>query len=388
MGVTLHALKLALRNTLRHKIRTGLTVFGLFVAVLAYGLLQTVVDAWFAGAAAASKTRLITRSAISLTFTLPISYEARIKGVEGVTTVARSTWFGGIYKEPKNFFPQFAVSANYLDLYTDYLLPEAERQAWLRDRRGAVIGRQLADQYGFKVGDVIPLRGSIYTGDWQFVVRGIFDGVDDTKITRHMLFHWTYLNEWLVQRPPRRPNQVGVFIVGIDVPERAAAVSRAVDAQFENSVAETLTETETAFQLSFVSMSNEIIAAIRLVSYVVILIILAVMANTMAMSARERTAEYATLKALGFGPGFVALLIFGESLALSVMGGGAGLWLTPYAAAGFKQAVGGIFPVFAVSQATVIAQGGCALVVGIVAAIVPAVQASRVRIVEGLRAMG
>ncbi len=384
----MHALKLIIRNALRHKIRTGLTVIGLLVAVLAYGLLQTVVDAWYAGADAASKTRLITRSAISLAFTLPVSYEARIRAVEGVTTVGRSSWFGAIYKEPKNFFPQFAVSANYLDLYSEFLLPEAERQAWVRDRKGALVGRQLADQYGFKVGDVIPLRGTIYPGDWQFVVRGIFDGADDTKITRQLLFHWEYLNEWLNQRAGRRANQVGVYIVGINAPDRAAEVSRTVDAQFQNSVAETLTETEQAFQLSFVSMSNEIIAAIQLVSYVVILIIMAVMANTMAMSARERTSEYAMLKALGFGPGFVALLLFGESLAICVVGGGAGLLLTPYAAAGFKQAVGGLFPIFAVSQSTVLLQALCAFAVGVAAAIVPAVQASRVRIVEGLRAVG
>ena len=384
----MYALKLILRNALRHKIRSGLTVVGLLIAVLAYGLLQTVVDAWFAGADAASKTRLITRSAISLVFTLPVSYEARIRAVDGVTRVARSTWFGGIYKEPKNFFPQFAVSENYLDLYSEFMLSEAERQAWMRDRKGALVGRQLADQYGFKVGDVIPLRGSIYPGDWQFVVRGIFDGSDDTKITRHLLFHWEYLNEWLRPRAGRRADQVGVYIVGIDAADRAAAVSRVVDAQFQNSVAETLTETEQAFQLSFVSMSNEIIAAIRVVSYVVILIILAVMANTMAMSARERAAEHATLKALGFGPGFVATLIFGESLAISAVGGGIGLWLTPYAAAGFKQAVGGIFPIFAVSQTTVMAQALCAFAVGVIAAIVPALQASRVRIIDGLRAIG
>jgi len=384
----MHALKLILRNALRHKIRSGLTVFGLLIAVLAYGLLQTVIDAWYAGADAASRTRLITRSSISLAFSLPISYESRIRSVDGVSTVGRSTWFGAVYKEPKNFFPQFAVSANYLDLYPEFLLPDAERQAWLRDRKGALVGRQLADQYGFKVGDVIPLRGAIYPGDWQFVVRGIFDGADDTKITRQMLFHWDYLNEWLRQRAGRRADQVGVFIVGINAPERAAEISRAVDVQFQNSVAETLTETEQAFQLSFVSMSNEIIAAIRVVSYVVILIILAVMANTMAMSARERTAEHATLKALGFGPGFVAILIFGESLAICAVGGGLGLWLTPYAAAGFKQAAGGLFPVFAVSSATAMAQMACALVVGVAAAIVPAVQASRVRIVEGLRAVG
>jgi putative ABC transport system permease protein len=384
----MHVLKLILRNALRHKIRTGLTVFGLLIAVLAYGLLQTVVDAWYAGADAASKTRLITRSSISLAFTLPVSYEARIRGVDGVSSVARATWFGGIYREPKNFFPQFAISTNYLDLYPEFLLPEAERQAWLRDRKGALIGRQLAKQFGFKVGDIIPLRGTIYPGEWQFVVRGILDGADDTKITNQMLFHWTYLNEWLRQRPGRRVDQVGVYIVGINAPERAAEISRAVDVQFQNSIAETLTETEQAFQLSFVSMSNEIISAIRLVSYVVILIIMAVMANTMAMSARERTSEHATLKALGFGPGFVALLIFGESLAICAVGGGLGLWLTPYAAAGFKQAAGGVFPIFAVSHSTFIAQMLCALVVGVTAAIVPAVQASRVRIVEGLRAVG
>ena len=200
----MHALKLIYRNALRHKIRTGLTVFGLLIAVLAYGLLQTVVDAWYAGADAASKTRLITRSSISLAFTLPVSYEARIRGADGVSSVARATWFGGIYREPKNFFPQFAISANYLDLYPEFLLPEAERQMWLRDRKGALVGRQLANQYGFKVGDIIPLRGSIYPGDWQFVVRGIFDGADDTKITNQMFFHWTYLNEWLRQRPGRR----------------------------------------------------------------------------------------------------------------------------------------------------------------------------------------
>ena len=384
----MHALKLILRNALRHKIRTGLTVFGLFVAVLAYGLLQTVVDAWYAGAAAASKTRLIARSAISLTFTLPISYEARIKGVDGVTSVARSTWFGGIYKEPKNFFPQFAVSGNYLDLYGEFRLPADERQAWMRDRRGALIGRQLANQYGFKVGDVIPLRGSIYQGDWQFIVRGIFDGSDDTKITRHMLFHWEYLNEWLVQRPARRANQTGVFIVGIGAPERAAEVSRQVDALFENSVAETLTETETAFQLSFVAMSNEIIAAIRVVSYVVILIILAVMANTMAMTARERVAEYATLKAVGFGPAFLAALITGESLAIAVIGGGLGILFTFPVAHEFGRAMGTLFKSFAVSQETVLLQIAAVFVVGLVAAAVPSVRAARVKIAEGLRHVG
>ena len=169
-------INLIFRNAFRHRLRTLLTVVGLMVAVLAYGLLQTVVDAWYAGAAASSGTRLVTRSSISLAFFLPVSYESRIRGVDGVTKVARTNWFGGIYQEPKNFFPQFAISDNYLDLYPEFVLPEDQRQAWLRDRKGALVGRQLADQFGFKVGDVLPIRGTIYSGNWQFVIRGIFDG--------------------------------------------------------------------------------------------------------------------------------------------------------------------------------------------------------------------
>ena len=380
--------KLILRSAFRHRLRTLLTIVGLMVAVLAYGLLQTVVDAWYAGAQSASGARLITRNSISLAFSLPISYENRIRGVDGVNRVARSSWFGGVYQEPKNFFPQFAVSDNYLELYPEFSVPEDEMTAWRRDRKGALIGRQLADQYGFKVGDVLPLRGTIYPGSWEFVVRGIFDSPDPAKITRQMLFHWNYLNETLRKVTVRRADQVGVFIVGIERIDDAAAVSTNIDGVFRNSLAETLTETEQAFQLGFVALSDQIIAAIRLVSYVVILIILAVMANTMAMSARERTSEYATLKALGFGPAFLAMLIFGESMMIAAIGGGIGIALTGPAAAAFKQAAGGIFPIFTVSSSTVSLQLACAVAVGFVAALVPALRASRVRIVEGLRAIG
>ena len=384
----MHLLKLITRNALRHKLRTMLTVLGLLIAVLAYGLLHTVVDAWYAGAAAASNARLVTRNAISLVFPLPLSYENRIRGVEGVTMVARSNWFGGIYREPKNFFAQFAVSDNYLDLYPEFILPAQQRSDYERDRKGCLIGRQLANQFGFKVGDVIPIKGTIYPGTWEFVVRGILDGRDESTITRQLIFHWDYLNETARKMPGRRADQVGVYVLGIASPDDAAAISRNVDNVFKNSLAETLTETEQAFQLGFVAMSNQIIAAIRLVSYVVVVIIMAVMANAMAMSARERTVEYATLKALGFGPGFLALLMFGESLTICAVGGGLGIVATPPAASFFKQATGGVFPVFFVSHETMLLQAACALVVGLAAAIIPAMQAARVRIVEGLRAIG
>jgi putative ABC transport system permease protein len=381
-------LKLIVRNALRHRLRTLLTVVGLLIAVVAYGLLQTVVDAWYAGAQAASSTRLVTRNSISLVFPLPLSYEARIRSVEGVTTVARANWFGGIYQDPKKFFAQFAVSANYLDLYPEFVLPQTQRQAWLRDRKGCIVGRQLADLYGFKVGDVLPLRGTIFPGTWEFVVRGIFEGSDETKITRQMMFHWDYLNEMVRKTSKTRADQVGIYIVGVKTPESAPVVARAIDATFRNSLAETLTETEQAFQLGFVAMSNEIIAAIRLVSYVVIAIIMAVMANTMAMSARERVAEYATLKTLGFRPAFIALLVFGESAAICTLGGGLAIAAMPQVTAAFKHFAGTYFPVFEVSSLTLVLQAACAAVVAIAAAIVPAWRASRIRIVEGLRAIG
>ncbi|KVR09916.1 ABC transporter ATP-binding protein [Burkholderia ubonensis] len=384
----MYVLKLIVRNALRHKLRTLLTVFGLTVAVLAYGLLHTVVDAWYAGAAAASNARLVTRNAISLVFPLPVSYENRIRGVDGVTIVARSNWFGGIYREPKNFFAQFAVSDNYLDLYPEFILSAQQRADYKRDRKGCLIGRQLASQFGFKVGDVIPIKGTIYPGTWEFVVRGILDGRDESTITRQLIFHWDYLNERVRKTTPRQADQVGVYVFGIADPDDAAAISRNVDAVFKNSLAETLTETEQAFQLGFVAMSNQIIAAIRVVSYVVIVIIMAVMANAMAMSARERTTEYATLKALGFGPGFLALLVFGESLVIAAIGGSLGMLAMPPAAHLFKQATGGVFPVFNVSALTIALQAACSLAVGVAAALVPAWHAARVRVVEGLRAIG
>jgi putative ABC transport system permease protein len=356
--------------------------------VSAFGLLRTVIDAWYAGAQAASNARLITRNSISLVFPLPLNYEARIRSIEGVATVARSNWFGGVYQDPKKFFAQFAVSPNYLDLYPEFVLPEAERQAWLRDRKGCLVGRQLADLYGFKVGDVLPLRGTIFPGTWEFVIRGIFDGSDDTKITRQMMFHWDYLNETLRVTAKRRVDQVGIYIVGVQNPETAPGVARAIDSTFRNSLAETLTESEQAFQLGFVAMSNEIIAAIRIVAYVVIVIIMAVMANTMAMSARERMAEYAMLKTLGFRPSFIALIIFGESVAICVIGGGAAIAAMPAITAGFKHVAGTFFPVFDVSATTLLLQAACACTVAFAAAAIPAFKAAHVRIVEGLRAIG
>ena len=382
-------LRLILKNALRHKLRTLLTVVGLVVAVVAFGLLQTVVHAWYAGAEGASTARLVTRNAISLVFPLPLTYRQKIRGVEGVRAVSNANWFGGIYKEAKNFFPQFAVDApSYFPLYPEYVIAEDQLKAFLRDRKGAVVGRKLAQTYGFKLGDTVTLKGTIFPGNWEFVIRAIYEGRDAKTDTSQFFFHWEYLNETVKQRFPRRADSVGVFVVEIDNPDRAAEVSQAIDATFRNSLAETLTETERSFQIGFVKQTEAIVIAIRIVSYVVIFIILAVMANTMAMTARERMSEYATLKALGFGPAFVGTLILGESLAIAFAGCALGIALTFPVGDWFAAKMGTLFPVFAVSAGTVMLQMACAAAVGIIAALFPMRRAARVNIVEGLRAVG
>lgn len=387
----MHFLKLVFKNIFRHKLRSLLTLFGLVVAILAFGLLHTVVNAWYAGSDMASAQRLIARNAVSLVFPLPIYYRDRIRTVDGVTAVSVSNWFGGIYKDmaPANFFAQFGVDhENFFDLYPEFRTNPEELLAFKKDRRGAMVGRHLADQHGFKVGDVIPVKGTIYPGTWEFVVRGVYEPRDDTTITRQLYFHWDYLNEEIKRKYPRRAEQVGVFIIQIADGSRAAEVSRAVDREFANSLAETLTETEKAFQLSFIAQTETIVMAIRIVSFVVIVIIFAVVANTMAMTARERLAEYATLKALGFGPAFVGMLIVGESLAITLLGGALGILATFPAAAGFKAAMGSLFPVFRVAPETVAMQAACALAVGLLAGLLPSIRAARVRIVDGLRHIG
>jgi len=388
----MYYLKLIFKNIFRHKLRSFLTMVGLVVAILAFGLLQTVVHAWYAGADMASANRLITRNATSLVFSLPAYYRERIQAIDGVQSVAISNWFGGIYKDQsfQNFFATFAVDHDkYFDMYPEFVVKADELLAFKKDRRGALVGRLIANQHGFKVGDVIPLKSPIYGGgDWEFTVRGIYEPKDETTITRQFYFHWDYLNEQMKKRFPKRAEFAGVFVVQIADGGRAAEISQAIDKEFRNSLAETLTETEKAFQLGFVAQTEAIVVAVKIVSFVVIVIIFAVVANTMAMTARERIAEYATLKALGFGPGFVAALIVGESVMITALGGGIGILLTFPVAAGFKSAMGTMFPVFYVTPETVMMQIASAAVVGLLAGLIPSVRAARVKIVDGLRYVG
>jgi putative ABC transport system permease protein len=384
-------IKLVVRNALRHKLRTGLTVAGMVVVISAFGLMQTVVDAWYGGVNAASSDRLVTRHKVSLNFAMPLTHINKIRGVDGVKSVAAANWFGGIYRDQSmnNFFPKFAVDAEpYFAMYPEYVVRENEFRDFLRDRKGALIGRKLANAHGFKVGDVIPVQGDIFPGNWEFVVRGIYEPGQASTDTSALFFHYEYLNESLRQRNLRRSDLVGVFVSSIDDVGRAAEISKAIDLTSENSAAETLTETEKAFQIGFAKQTETIVVIIRYFSYVVIFIIFTIMANVISLTASERMAEYATFKALGFKPLFVANLILAESLVIAVIGAALGIALTFPITAVFGNAVGNLFPIFALSSETIRFQVLWAVVVGIAAGLLPMRRAARVNIVEGLRHIG
>ncbi len=382
-------LKLLMRNAFRHKLRSILTVTGVAIAVLAFGLLRTLVGLWYLGVESSSASRLVTRNAVSIVFTLPISYKDRIRQVPGVKIVSYGNWFGGIYITEKNFFASFAVDPKtYLDLYPEFVLPPDQKKTFILDRKAAVVGRKLVERFSWKIGDIVTLKGTIFPGQWDFIIRGVYRGANKNTDETQFFFHWDYLNETLKKSVPRRADQAGFYMIGLTNPDIAAEASVAIDHMFKNSLAETLTETERAFQMSFVSMTEAIVIAIQIVSYVVIIIIMVVAANTMAMTARERIAEYATLKTLGFGARHIAMIVFGESLVISLAGGAVGVVLTFPAARWIETELSQFFPVFHVSPLTVYLDLLAAAAVGTVAAIFPTWRGATIRIAEGLRRIG
>ncbi|MBD3402270.1 FtsX-like permease family protein [candidate division GN15 bacterium] len=379
-------LKIIYRNTLRHWLRTSLTVLGLAIAVVAFIVIRTTIDAWYAQSEAASPDRLITRHAVSLTFFLPLAYENRIQDVEGVKAVSHATWFGGVYVEPKNFFANFAIDhTKYLDLYPEFVLEPAERDAFMQERNAAIVGRNLADRFGWQVGDRITLTGTIFPGDWELVIRGIYTGAKENTDESTMMFRWDYIDERLRREVPARAGYVGTFVVQVDDPQEAAVVSEKIDALFQNSLAETKTETEEAFNLSFVAMAGSIVLGLKAISILVIGIFMLVLGNTMAMTARERVSEYAVMKTLGFRPLHIVGLIFGESLFIAALGGALGIALSFPLGGLVKTMLSNFFPVYTIAFWTVVFAGLIAFVVGLLAAVFPTVKAVRTSIVDGLR---
>jgi putative ABC transport system permease protein len=369
-----------------------LTILGVAIAVLAFGFMRTIVDAWYAGVEASAANRMITRHAVSFIFTLPYSYRDQILKIPGVSEVSYANWFGGVYGDPtiwENFFPRMAIDPEtFFSLYPEFILSDEAQTAFKKERSACIIGAKLANEHGFKVGDIIPIEGDIYPGKWEFVIRGIYKGRDKTVDETQMLFHWDYLDERLRETQPGRAGGIGWYILKVQKPEDMPQVAHAVDDLFRNSRAATKTETEKEFQQSFVSMSSAIITSLEVISIVIIGIILLVLANTVVMSARERMREYAVLKTLGFSSSHVVTLVGGESLLIAGIGAALGIaWTFPVCGV-FADLFPTFFPIFNVSPLTIALSSIVALGAGVTAAIVPALRAVRMSIADGLRAIG
>ena len=375
--------RLVLANLMRAKRRTFLTAFSIAIALFLFCTLRTVITSFEASLRSADASRLVVRHAASLVFPLPLSYKERIAQVPGVTGVSYGNWFGGYYQNPKNQFAQFAVDVpTFFDLFPEMLLPQAEKDAFRSERVACIVGRGLAKKYGWKIGDQIPIIGTIFPGEWRLTLRGIYAGRTRDVDENTIFFHWDYVNESL---PDVRKDRVGIYWVKVGSPDLAATVSRNVDALFENSSQPTKTETEKAFQAGFISMIGNVQLLLTILGSAIVFAIMLVTINTMMMAARERTTEIAILKTIGFTDRLVLLLVGGEALLLSLLGGVLGCAVAALVFHETDFTAGGFFPNFRVLPETIGLGLALAAVMGVLSGIVPAVQAGRLKIANALR---
>jgi putative ABC transport system permease protein len=380
----------------RNWIRTVSTVVAMSVCIFLFCTLETLVAAISWNLKSASASRLITRNSVSLVFNLPRAYRERLAHVPGVKAVAGYNWFGGVVglpPDPKKFFPNFAIQADdYLPMNPEYIVNADEKAAFMADRRGCIVGPDLVEKFGWKVGDIVQLTSMIpvyKTGKpFELVVRAIYH-VDERRFpgtTPNVLFfHYEYLDEALGGRAG-----VSMYKVLIEDPSQAGAISKTIDDMFENADPSTRTETEAAFRAGFVSMAGNLAVLLRSIGLAVCFTILLVTANTMSMAVRDRQTEIAVLKTLGFPSRLVMGLVLGEGLALGALGGGLGLLLSRLAIKALPKvpmigdAVAG-FPNLGLTPGVAALGLGLAMLLGFFAGLVPALGAYRSRIADTLR---
>jgi putative ABC transport system permease protein len=380
---------LARKNAFRNPLRTSLTVIGVAVAVIAFVLLRTVISSWAAAGEYAAKDRIGTRHKLSFVIQLPKRYIDTIRQIDGVEQATWLSWFGARDpRDPDNFFANFAVdSKSFLEVYDEVQVPNDQRARWLEDRQGALVGSSLAKKLGVKVGDKLTLEGSIYAGNWTFNVDGIYTSTRKSFDQSSLMFHWDYLNESLTGS---RRDQIGWVVSRVAKANQGADISALIDRTFDQFDNQTVTMSERQMNLSFLGMFSAVLRAIDIVSAIILLILVMILANTIAMGVRERTNEYGALRALGFSPGHIRFFIIGESTVLGLTAGVLGVALAwPLVNQGvskfIEENMGGMFPYFRIEPATIVAAVVLAAVLGAIAGIVPAIGAGRLTVVNALR---
>jgi len=383
---------IGIRNIGRNKLRTALTVAGVSVAVITFLLLRTVLWAWTAGVDAASKDRIVTRHKVSFIMQLPIRYADDVRQIPGVRHVAYANWFGA--KDPNHeneFFGTIAVEPDdLLKVYDEIIVAPAQVAAWKENRRGALVGDAIAKKMGWKVGDRIVLRGTIYPGDWQFDISGIYTATRASVDRSTVWFQYKYMNEG---QPARLQDRIGWIMARVDDPSRATAIAQQIDKHFEERDIQTLSMDERSFQASFLGMISAILSAVNIVSVVIMVIMMLILGNTIAMGVRERTHEYGVLRAIGFLPRHVVIFIVGEGIVLGALGGIVGLGLGyPFVnnvvGRFLEENMGAFFPYFHVNPGIAVMAFLLAVALGLFAAIIPARQAARLEVVSSLRRVG
>lgn len=375
-------------NLMRKKLRTSLTVLSILVAFILFGLLCAIKQALVGGVDLAGADRLIVRHKVSIIQLLPESYKARMEHIPGVALATHQTWFGGIYQDPKNFFMQCPVlPEEFLSIHPEIILRPEEMKAWLQTRTGAIVGRNTAERFKWKIGDKIPIMSPIWgQRTWEFDLVGIFDGRDKGTDTTPMFFRYDYFDEFRRANNNRGTGQVGWYTIRIKDPAQAANVAKLVDQEFENSPAETKTEPEGAFVQGFAKQLGNIGFIVASILGAVFFTILLVTGSTISQSVRERIGELGVLKAIGFTNTQVLGLILSESCLLALLGGGIGLGLA-WLLTSRGDPTNGMLPLFYFRTSDLLIGVGLALTLGVATGIFPALQAMRLRVADALRRM-
>jgi len=375
-------LPLLLANLRRKKTRTVLTFGSFLVALFLFGLLAGISSGFNADVNLFDAYRLVVIGRTGLMQPLPLAYYDRIKRIPGVVRAAYSTWFGGVYQDPKNFFAQFAVDPEaWHAMYPEFVIDDAQWRDFVADRQGVVVGRKLAERFGWKIGDRVPLKAPGYLGggSWDFNVRAIMRGTRPQDDEGQFWLQARYLYE---KAPPYWKGIVGWYVVRVASPDEAVGVGKAIDAEFANSASETRTQSESAFAASFVKQMGNIQFLMLAIGSVVFFTLLLVTGNTMAIAVRERTNELAVMKAVGFSDGFVLGLVLAESVLIAAVGGGLGLWLARLVVA--QDLTHGLILMY-MSGAAIAGGVGLTLATGVLAGLLPALGAMRLSVVDALR---